>query len=324
MPSSSLLSLPHLLEDQFVWLSIAAWGALLVWLWPRASRRRVLLWAALACALHLTPLTGQLLRASSMFRGAGGDMPIAFWALQGVNIAVLCMIVSAWYLSRRRAMRYRQVQAVLAERHRIACDLHDGVGSRLVALLASHDPRSAESSELSMALQACLLELQMTVDSLDDQASATIVERLGHLRYRLQPAFDRLGISLVWNVHEVVLARPMPAESAMQVCRIAQEALSNVLRHSRASRVDVRFGPRGRLRGLVLEVQDNGLGLGISTGVPPEQLGKGLRSMRARADVLHGELAVMDVIPHGLCIRLVLPGEELAPGAPEPVAASTL
>jgi signal transduction histidine kinase len=110
----------------------------------------------------------------------------------------------------------------------------------------------------------------------------------------------------------------------MQVCRIAQEALSNVLRHSRASRVDVRFGPRGRLRGLVLEVQDNGLGLGISTGVPPEQLGKGLRSMRARADVLHGELAVMDVIPHGLCIRLVLPGEELAPGAPEPVAASTL
>jgi hypothetical protein len=46
--------------------------------------------------------------------------------------------------------------------------------------------------------------------------------------------------------------------------------------------------------------------------------------MRARADVLGGELAVMDVIPHGLCIRLVLPGEELAPGAPEPDAASTL
>jgi signal transduction histidine kinase len=162
------------------------------------------------------------------------------------------------------------------------------------------------------------------VDSLDDQGSATIVERLGHLRYRLQPAFDRLGIGLMWNVQDVALARPMPAESAVQVCRIAQEALSNVLRHSHASRVDVRFGPRGRANGLVLEVQDNGLGLGVSTGVPPEQLGKGLRSMRARAQALRGELAVLDAIPHGLCIRLVIPGEELAQGASESEAASTL
>ena len=324
MPSLSLLSLPHLLEDQFVWLSIAAWGALLVWLWPRASRRRMLLWAALAFALHLTPLAGQVLRASSMFRGAGGDMPIAFWALQGVNIAVLCMIVGIWYLSRRRVARYRQVQAVLAERHRIASDLHDGVGSRLMALLASQDPRSAEPSELSMALQACLLELQMTVDSLDDQASATLVERLGHLRYRLQPAFDRLGIGLVWSVHDVALAHPMSPESAMQVCRIAQEALSNALRHSHATSVEVRFGPRERLRGLVLEVQDNGRGLDASARMPPEQLGKGLRSMRARADALHGELAIMDAVPHGLCIRLVLSGEGLAPAASEPETVSSL
>ena len=318
-----VLELPHYLEDQFVWLSIAAWAALLVWLWPRASRRRMLLWTALACALHLTPLTGQVLRATSAITMLG-SIPGAFWALQGVNIAVFCMIVGIWYLSRRRVARYRQVQAVLAERHRIASDLHDGVGSRLMALLASQDPRSAEPSELSMALQACLLELQMTVDSLDDQASATLVERLGHLRYRLQPAFDRLGIGLVWSVHDVALAHPMSPESAMQVCRIAQEALSNALRHSHATSVEVRFGPRERLRGLVLEVQDNGRGLDASARMPPEQLGKGLRSMRARADALHGELAIMDAVPHGLCIRLVLSGEGLAPAASEPETVSSL
>ena len=300
-----ILQLPHYLEDQFVWLSIAAW-------------------AALACALHLTPVTGQVLRATSAMTVIGRDLPMAFWALQGVNIAVFGMIVGIWHLSRRRVVRYRQVQAVLAERRRIASDLHDGVGSRLIALLASHDPRSAESSELSMALQACLLELQMTVDSLDDQASATIVERLGHLRYRLQPAFDRLGIGLVWNVQDVTLAHPMPPESAMQVCRIAQEALSNALRHSHASSVEVRFGPRDRLRGLVLEVQDNGCGLDASARRSPEQWGKGLRSMRARADALHGELAVMDAVPHGLCIRLVLSGEALAPAASGPETGSTL
>jgi len=164
------------------------------------------------------------------------------------------------------------------------------------------------------------------VDSLDDEASATIVERLAHLRYRLQPAFDRLGIGLAWHVQDVPLARALPAESAMQICRIAQEALSNVLRHSHASSVEVRFGPLGRARGFMLEVQDNGrgLGLGASGGALPDHLGKGLRSMRARANALHGELAVVDAAPHGLCIRLVLSGEALAQAAAEPEATSTL
>lgn len=321
---SSVPQLPHYLEDQFVWLSIAAWSALLAWLWPRASRRRMLLWAALASALHLTPVTGQVLRATSAMTVDINDIPLAFWALQGVNVAVLGMIIGVWYLSRRRVMRYRQVQAVLAERRRIASDLHDGVGSRLMALLASQDPRAAEPSELSMALQACLLELQMTVDSLDDEASATIVERLAHLRYRLQPAFDRLGIGLAWHVHDVPLARAMSGESAMQICRIAQEALSNVLRHSHASSVEVRFGPLGRTRGLVLEVQDNGRGLDASAPIQLEQFGKGLRSMRARADALGGELAVMDAAPHGLCIRLVLSDTEPAPASAGPETGSSL
>jgi signal transduction histidine kinase len=325
---SPVFHLPHYLEDQFVWLSIASWCALLIWLWPRATRQRMLMWIALACALHLTPLTGQLLRATTAITALGREIPVAFWALQGINVLVFFMIVGIWYVSRRRVARYRQVQAVLAERHRIACDLHDGVGSRLVALLASNDSRSSESRALSMALQACLLELQMTVDSLDDQASATIVERLGHLRYRLQPAFDRLGIRLVWNVRDVALAHPMSPDSAMQVCRIAQEALSNVMRHSQASRVEVRFGPQEGSRGLVLEVQDNGRGLGLgpdaSGGTLPDHLGKGLRSMRARANALHGELAVEDAVPHGLCIRLVLSGEALAQTAAEPEATGTL
>ncbi len=312
---------PYFLEDQFVWLSIAAWCVLLIWLWPHASRQRRLLWVGLAFALHLTPLVGQAIRATSAITTLGTEVPIAFWALQGVNVAVLCMIVGTWYLTRRRLLRNRQAQAVLAERRRIASDLHDGVGSRLVALMASYDPRSADARELSMALQACLLELQLTVDSLDDQPDTSVGDRLGHLRYRLQPAFDRLGITLVWNVQDVVLSPPLSSEAAMQLCRIAQEALSNVLRHSQATRVDVRFGPRERSHGLVLEVLDDGRGLEATAG---EAGGKGLRSMRERADALHGELAVMDAAPHGLRIRLVMPGEVLPQAAVAAEAERTL
>ncbi|MET3496644.1 sensor histidine kinase [Variovorax boronicumulans] len=333
---SSAVQLPHHLEDQFVWLSIAAWLALLIWLRRRASRRRMLLWAALACGLHLTPVTAQMLRATSALTGSADGAAAAFWLLQAVNIAVLCMIVVLWDLSRRRAGRYKQLQAVLAERRRIASDLHDGVGSRLTALLASRDPRSGDANELSMALQDCLLELQMTVDALDDEASATVVERLGHLRYRIQPAFDRIGIALVWKVRDAAHARAVPPEAAMQVCRIAQEALSNVLRHSHASRVEVRFGPRDCARGLALEVEDDGQGLspghcpglGLPMDLPAGRsssgpLGKGLRSMRARAEALHGELAITNTAPHGLCIRLVMPCGELPQEVPAHEAMST-
>ncbi|MGJ7524088.1 sensor histidine kinase [Variovorax sp. GB1P17] len=327
MFAPQVFHLPHFLEDQYVWLSIASWCVLLSWLWPRVSRRRMLTWIGLAAALHLTPVTAQVIRATSAITVLAHDMPVTFWALQCVNVVVLCMVVSIWYVSQRRVARYRQVQAVMQERRRIASDLHDGVGSRLVALLASQDPKkSTEPDGLSMALQDCLLELQMTVDDLDDQTSASVVERLGHLRYRLQPAFDRLGIALEWHIPTAAHTCPLPPETAVQICRVAQEALSNALRHSHATRVELHFGPQGRgAHGLVLEVRDNGRGLQTSAAVPAtEHLGKGLRSMRSRADAVHGELAVMDFAPHGLCIRLLIPCPEALLASVPPESESML
>ncbi|HEX7867104.1 MAG TPA: ATP-binding protein [Variovorax sp.] len=310
--------LPHLLEDQFVWLSIGSWCVLLMWLRSRISRRRLLMWAALAGALHLTPVAAQAIRAGSALNVMAHDTPFAFWALQAVNVLALGMIVGIWYVSQRRAARFRQVQAVMAERRRIANDLHDGVGSRLVALLASQDPKAGGADSLSMALQACLLELQMTVDDLDDQSDTTVVERLGHLRYRLRPAFERMGIALEWSVSAESEAFPMPVETASQVCRVAQEALSNALRHSRATCVELYVAPQDRGRAMVLEVRDNGRGLGAPGNSPAGEtrfsshLGKGLRSMHSRAEAIGAELDISPIAPHGLCVRLVVPCETTA------------
>lgn len=312
MFAQQVLHLPHFLEDQYVWLSIGTWVVLLVWLRQRVSRRRVLMWAGLAGALHLTPVAAQVIRAGSAINVMAHDMPLAFWALQTVNVAVLGMIASIAYVSQRRVVRGRQVQAVMAERRRIANDLHDGVGSRLVALLASQDPKAAQSDGLSMALQACLLELQMTVDDLDDQSNATVIERLGHLRYRLRPAFERMGIALEWTISSEALECVVRPDIATQLCRVAQEALSNALRHSRATRVELRVSLQDRARALVLEVRDNGRGLASPAGAS-QSLGKGLRSMRSRADAIGGELAVMDLAPQGLCVRLVVPCEAAPP-----------
>lgn len=325
MFAQQLLQSPHLLEDQFVWLSIGAWAVLLVWLRSRVSHRRLLMWGALAGALHLSPVAAQALQAGGVAHLVPQNMPVAFWTLQAVNVAVLGMIVAFGYVALRRAAQGQQTQAVMAERRRIANDLHDGVGSRLVALLASQDPKAAHADGLSMALQACLLELQMTVDDLDDQSGATVVERLGHLRYRLRPAFERMGVALQWNIASEALPCAVTPDTATQICRVAQEAMSNALRHSRATRVELRMGVQDRGRSLILEVRDNGRGLPArGAGASPASQGssgspgKGLRSMRARADAIGGELAVMDVAPHGLCVRLVVPCDA-APAEPSSV-----
>lgn len=327
------LQLPHFLEDQFVWLSVGAWGVLLAWLRSRVSRRRMLMWAALAGALHLSPVAAQVIRAGSALTDMAHDMAhdtsLAFWGLQAVNVAVLGAIAGIGYFSLRRAARSRQARAVMAERRRIANDLHDGVGSRLVALLASQDPRSGGPGSLSMALQACLLELQMTVDDLDDQSGATVIERLGHLRYRLRPAFERMGIAFEWNIAAEAQGFSMPPETAAQVCRVAQEALSNALRHSRATRVELRVelqpraAPQDRARAMVLEVRDDGRGLGAPGRLPgtphaphaphlPDHLGKGLRSMHSRAEAIGAELDIGAAEPHGLFVRLTVPCEVTA------------
>jgi signal transduction histidine kinase len=331
MLAPQVLQIPHFLEDQFVWLSIGTWGMLLMWLRTRISRRRVLMWAALAGALHLTPVAAQVLRATSAISFMADDMPFTFWALQVFNVLVLGTILGIWYVAQRRAARLRQVQAVMNERRRIANDLHDGVGSRLVALLASQDPKASGPDSLAMALQACLLELQLTVDGLDDQTHATVLERLGHLRYRLRPAFERMGITLEWNISAEAQTLDLPPETATQVCRVAQEALSNALRHSRASRVELRVAAQDRGRALSIEVRDNGRGLQPqATGSPelpaPTNLGKGLRSMHSRAEAIGGELDIMGIAPYGLCVRLVVPCKAAAdePQSTRPQAESML
>ena len=94
------------------------------------------------------------------------------------------------------------LSATLAERQRIANDLHDGVASRLMMLLASLPPHGHANRQIAHGLQECLLELQMTVDGLSAECMS-LVEMLGNLRYRFEPAFRRSGIAFQWQVSDV-------------------------------------------------------------------------------------------------------------------------
>jgi signal transduction histidine kinase len=183
----------------------------------------------------------------------------------------------------RRALE----SAVDQERQRIAQDLHDSLGTQLVYLIARQDCLLPDQRRTSEFLNECLVELHLAVDRFHDNGSS-LSHSLGGLRYRVQPALDRMGIHLDWDVQDGEGLGTLQPEHSLALLRIAQEALSNVLRHSKATCVFVGLQMRGGL--LCLEICDNGLGL--APDLEAHRLGKGLSGMRARACAMGAEFHV--------------------------------
>lgn len=194
--------------------------------------------------------------------------------------------------------------AVADERKRIAQDIHDGVGSQLVGLIASLDTNSPLHKRLHLGLECCLLDLKMTVDNMDG-GNTNIFEALGSLRYRFAPSLQRAGIRMVWRVDTAGPLLALPQAGVAHVRRIAQECLANVLMHSQAKTVRVicryEFAPPRML----LEVQDDGVGM------VQEQdgacVGKGLPGIRERAHSLGAKLEIDTKQGFGTRVRLQVP-----------------
>jgi signal transduction histidine kinase len=209
------------------------------------------------------------------------------------------------------------LSAMLAERQRIANDLHDGVATRLVMLLASIPVHNRLNAEIARGLQECLLELQMTVDGLGAE-HMSLGEMLGNLRYRFEPAFRRSGIDFQWDVSDLETGSLDDVRVHRELCKIVQEALANALRHSGARRVQVRVR-LARNRGkelLTLEVSDDGRGLPHSTdggdggdhaAGAQRSRGRGLRNMRARAEAIGAGIGISNLSPRGLRVGVILP-----------------
>lgn len=199
-------------------------------------------------------------------------------------------------------------QAVVQERRRIAQDIHDGVGSQLVGLLASLDPALPAHRRIMLGLESCLLDLKNTVDNVDatDDSDTNIFDALGRLRYRIQPSLDRVGIRMHWKVD---VAGPLIAVKASQlqhIVRIVQEGLANVLLHSEAT--DVQFRCRYQEQPeprMVLEILDNGVGIGDHAS--QSNVGKGLSGMKERAQRIGAQLQISSKQSLGTRVRLQLP-----------------
>ncbi|WP_096697095.1 sensor histidine kinase [Polaromonas sp. AER18D-145] len=224
------------------------------------------------------------------------------WVTRRGRLSVLSAGDSPWAGSSHETEA--TASAILHERHRIARDLHDGVASQIVSILSSLDHCAPEQQALGLALEQCLLDIKLTVDGIESE-DQNIVEALGSLRYRVQRPLDKLGIHMVWEVEICSALETVRGEEARQVLRIAQECLSNVMRHAKASRVIVSCRYAADMGCMEFEVRDNGVG--IAHNMASEAIGKGLENMRQRARLMGGELTIASKFGGGTRVQLTLP-----------------
>jgi two-component system sensor histidine kinase UhpB len=208
-------------------------------------------------------------------------------------------------LERERQESGRRVLAAQeAERIGIARDLHDEVGQLLTGALLQlnsiAESATAHRDELDEARQAVRRALD-EVRRISSELRPEMLEQLGLVSAltELSATFARVSGVRVERQFDPALPKLAP-EVELAVYRIAQESLTNVARHAQASRVEIGLD-RGH-DSVVLRVVDDGRGF---DGAPEEH--GGLRSMRERAVLVEGALAVEGAAHGGVEVRLEVP-----------------
>jgi signal transduction histidine kinase len=239
-------------------------------------------------------------------------------------------------LSARAREAYGAVNTSLQEQQRLRAEL-EAATRRLLTI--QEDERNALSRELhdDIGQQITAIKLGATllqeIDDEDERAQVLVeimdtadetVAKVRNLSLLLRPPqIDSVGIeaALRWHAERVFRsgrtrleldlqplgARPAP-EVELAAFRIAQEALTNVLRHSEASRVRVELSTHDGGRALRVSVDDDGVGFG-----PDHAPGLGLVTMRERARQLGGDLRVQGALGRGTRVEAILPMRPTAP-----------
>jgi signal transduction histidine kinase len=198
--------------------------------------------------------------------------------------------------------------SILAERNRLALDLHDAVSQKVFGLVLTAEAAGTLLERDPAAARDQVTKLQALAQEVLDELRSLVFE----LR---PPDLERDGLCGALRKHVEVLRRvqqreieldlpdELPADAVRdrEVLRIAQEALQNALRHAQARRIAVTLSADdGRL---LLQVEDDGVGFEPdSPGLRSRRLG--LTSMEERAQRVGGRLQISSTQRAGTTVRL--------------------
>jgi signal transduction histidine kinase len=202
----------------------------------------------------------------------------------------------------------RAMTAQELERRRLARELHDETGQALTSVLLGLKAVEEAPDEAELRVAAAELR-ELVVATLQDVRRLAVELRPKALDdFGLEPALERLAHSfseqtgMTVDVESALSGERLPSEVETALYRIVQEALTNIVKHSRASRVSILVARRPGWVAAIVE--DDGRGFDVGTS---RDGGIGLVGMRERMALLDGRLDVESSEGRGTTIRAEVP-----------------
>lgn len=206
-------------------------------------------------------------------------------------------------ISHERLRQVEKERAVVDERQRLMREMHDGLGSSLMSSLVLVQQGKLSSDAIAAVLRECIDDLKLTIDSLEP-IGKDLVTLLATLRYRIGRRLEAAGLKLDWRVGELPALPWLDAVNALQVLRIVQEALTNIVKHSGARVISIATAQDAE--GVSVTVADDGTGFVADAATLVASGGRGLANMQRRAEQLGGRIEI-ESGASGTRLKLCLP-----------------
>ncbi len=217
----------------------------------------------------------------------------------------------------------RVEQIAEKERKRIASDLHDDLGAKLLTIVHTSD-----NDRISTLAREALEEMRLSVRGLTGRPMV-LSDALADWRAEVVSRLGQAGIECEWRNPNDIIEEPLSSRTYVQTTRIIREAVSNIIKHSGASHVIIAVEVHLEHHDFVVVIQDNGKGIPLEMDGRLDR-GHGMTSMKHRAKQLSGQCLVESGPGFGTVIRLTLPLEiatmqqALRPGLPAVASAASM
>jgi two-component system sensor histidine kinase UhpB len=221
----------------------------------------------------------------------------------------------ASYTSQLQAFSERAINAQEEERVRIARSLHDDT-AQSISMLIIHLERlnsmiPADRPDITRYIadsQNVATRLLENLRKIIWDLRPSILDDLGlvaAIRWFARTNLEKAGVKVEFWVDDEEMRLPSPLETML--FRIAQEAISNIVRHANASLVSIRLWTADPY--IWLEVQDNGCGFDLEniSAKDPNRKPLGLLGIQERASLVHGEVTINSSKDTGTCLQVHLP-----------------
>jgi len=196
----------------------------------------------------------------------------------------------------------RVEQIAEKERKRIAADLHDDLGAKLLTIVHTSD-----NDRISTLAREALEEMRLSVRGLTGRPMV-LSDALADWRAEVVSRLSQAGIECEWRNPNDTIEEPLSSRTYVQTTRILREAVSNIIKHSQASHVIIAVEVHLEHHDFVMVIQDNGKGIPLELDGRLDR-GHGMTSMKHRAKQLSGQCLVESGPGFGTVIRLTLPLE---------------